>query len=115
MNMKRSTINNLIDQAIPFMEAKGFHLPRFAYWTLEDWKQNQLKATPIFESKLGWDVTDLGEGDFDHLGLVLFTLRNTTSYPDGSSLRTYAEKIIVIRKGQSIPLHFHRIKVEDII
>jgi len=113
--MKRSTINNLIDKAIPFMEAKGFHLPRFAYWDLNGWKQNQSKASAIFEAQLGWDVTDLGEGDFEHLGLVLFTLRNTTSDPNGKVLRTYAEKIIVIRKGQSIPLHFHRVKVEDII
>ena len=97
------------------MEKKGFHLPRFAYWDLNDWRQNQSKATAIFEAQLGWDVTDLGEGDFDRLGLVLFTLRNTNSYPDGKVLRTYAEKIMVIRKVQSIPLHFHRVKVEDII
>jgi hypothetical protein len=113
--MNRSTINNLIDQAIPFMEQKGFHLPRFAYWDLNEWKQKRSRARAIFEGQLGWDVTDLGEGDFDRLGLVLFTLRNTNSDPDGKILRTYAEKVMVIRKRQSIPLHFHRVKVEDII
>jgi D-lyxose ketol-isomerase len=113
--MNRSTINRLIDRAIPFLAQKGFHLPPFAYWELDEWQRKQSKAGAIFEAQLGWDVTDLGEGDFDRLGLVLFTLRNTTSDPDGKILRTYAEKFIVIRKGQSIPLHFHRVKVEDII
>ena len=105
----------MIDDAILFIEKKGFYLPRFAYWSLDDWKQNQAQVAPIFEAQQGWDVTDMGENDFDHLGLVLFTLRNTTSDPNGKALRTYAEKIMVIRKGQSIPLHYHRIKVEDII
>lgn len=97
------------------MEKKGFHLPHFAYWDLNEWKRKRSKIGTIFEAQLGWDVTDFGEGDFDHVGLVLFTLRNTSSDPDGKILRTYAEKVIVIRKGQSIPLHFHRVKVEDII
>jgi hypothetical protein len=113
--MKRSKVNSLIFNAIQFIENKGFCLPRFAYWNLDDWNQNKLKATTIFEAQLGWDVTDLGEGDFDKLGLILFTLRNRSYYPNGQILRDYAEKIMVIRKGQNIPLHFHQIKVEDII
>lgn len=113
--MNRSAVNNLIDQAIHFLEQKGFYLPRFAYWDLDEWKRKQSKAGAIFEAQLGWDVTDFGEGDFDRLGLVSFTLRNTNSDPDGKILRRYAEKVIIIRAGQAIPLHFHRVKVEDII
>ena len=113
--MNRSSINRLIDQTIHFIGQQGFHLPRFAHWDLDEWKRKQSRAGAIFEAQLGWDVTDFGEGDFDRLGLVSFTLRNTNSDLDGKILRTYAEKLIVIRKGQAIALHFHRVKVEDII
>ena len=30
----------------------------------------------LIEARCGWDVTDYGGGDFDALGLALFTLRN---------------------------------------
>ncbi len=32
---------------------------------------------------LGWDVTDFGYGDFDNVGLLIFTLRNgSVVHPD---------------------------------
>lgn len=62
---------------------------------------------------LGWDVTDFGSGDFARRGLFLFTLRNGNL--NGSSKKSYAEKIMIVREQQETPMHFHRNKMEDII
>ena len=61
---------------------------------------------------MGWDITDFGSGDFERVGLTLFTLRNGRV---GSSGRSYAEKIMIVGVGQETPLHSHFSKTEDII
>jgi D-lyxose ketol-isomerase len=33
-------------------------------------------GTRIAQARMGWDITDYGAGDFDAMGLFLFTLRN---------------------------------------
>lgn len=53
-----------------------------------------------------WDVTDCGSGNFDRCGIVLVNLAEDP---------LYCEKLIYMRKGQTIPLHTHRVKQEDII
>ena len=53
-----------------------------------------------------WDVSDCGSGDFDHCGIVLVNLAEDPKY---------CEKLIYMRHGQTIPLHTHRLKQEDII
>jgi D-lyxose ketol-isomerase len=68
------------------------------------------------ERQMGWDVTDFGSGDFDRLGLFLFTVRNG----DNADLAAgrgmlYAEKIMISRKDQVTPMHRHDLKAEDII
>lgn len=114
--MKRSEINSAIRHAIKILEDNQLRLPAFAYWGMEEWKQNIDELDNIKAIGLGWDVTDFGEGDFNHIGAVLFTVRNG-SITNKSLGTPYAEKIILQRHEtqQEIPLHFHRVKTEDII
>lgn len=63
---------------------------------------------------LGWDITDYGEGDFEHKGLALITLRNG-NVKDPKYTKVYAEKIMMSMPGQVSPMHFHWNKMEDII
>jgi hypothetical protein len=114
--MKRSQVNALIRDAIAFFQAHQFYLPPFAFWTPADWAKRGLEAQEIVDRHLGWDVTDYGQGRFDELGLLLFTLRNGSA----ADLRLgkgklYAEKVMIIRPGQVAPMHFHWAKTEDII
>src|SRR2546429_1185849 len=114
--MKRSEINAIIRDADAFLRLSGFYLPPFAYWTLEDWQSRREEAHEIIDRRLGWDVTDFGQGDYRHVGLCVFTLRNGS--PENLAThrgKTYAEKILIVERGQVTPLHFHRVKMEDII
>jgi D-lyxose ketol-isomerase len=63
---------------------------------------------------LGWDVTDYGRGDFDRVGLLLFTLRNG-NLKNPKYSKPYAEKMLISKVGQLSPNHFHWHKTEDII
>lgn len=109
--MKRSRINAIIQETDTFLRERMFHLPPFAYWTPADWEQKGPEAGEIVEAHLGWDITDFGQGDFDKVGLFVFTIRN--GMPDGA--KSYAEKILVVNVDQVTPLHFHWSKMEDII
>jgi D-lyxose ketol-isomerase len=74
--MLRSDINAAIERAKSTFRENGFHLPPFAFWTPEDWRDRGLECDEIRVCKLGWDVTDFGSGAFERIGLVAFTLRN---------------------------------------
>ena len=114
--MKRSEINAVIRDADAFLRLSGFYLPPFASWTLEDWQSKRDDAREIIDRRLGWDVTDFGQGDYRNVGLCVFTLRNGS--PENLAThrgKTYAEKILIVDHGQATPLHFHRVKMEDII
>ena len=63
--MKRSLINQLIDEAIEFVEGRGLVLPPFAYWTPEDWQNIGEDQRELVDNMLGWDVTDFGGDDFE--------------------------------------------------
>ncbi|WP_304242062.1 D-lyxose/D-mannose family sugar isomerase [Gracilinema caldarium] len=110
--MKRSEINHIEAEAAGFLQFHKFYLPPWAYWRPEDWRTTKEDISEIRENLLGWDVTDFGSGDFFHRGLFLFTLRNGNPKHDK---KTYAEKIMIVEPNQETPLHFHRIKMEDII
>jgi len=114
--MKRSAINTIIRQADAFMKAHGFYLPPFAYWSPDDWKKKGPEVSEIVENNLGWDITDFGSGNFEEVGLFLFTLRNGSlqNLKTGQG-KTYAEKVLVTDVDQVTPLHFHWSKTEDII
>lgn len=114
--MKRSEINAIMREADAFIKQHGFHLPPFAYWTPDEWSTKGEEVREIVERRLGWDITDFGQGDYATCGLFLFTLRNGA--PDNLKRgqgKVYAEKIMVVGVDQVTPMHFHWIKTEDII
>ena len=114
--MKRSEINAIIREADAFIRAHGFHLPPFAYWTPAEWTRKGEEVSEIVDCMLGWDVTDMGGGDFEKMGLVLFTVRNgRVENLKTCTGKTYAEKIMVAEVDQVTPYHFHWTKTEDII
>jgi D-lyxose ketol-isomerase len=91
-------------------------LPPFAFWTPTDWRLKGPEVAEIVENQLGWDITDFGGGDFERLGLFLFTLRNgSLCNLETMQGKLYAEKILIVRENQVTPLHFHFQKMEDII
>lgn len=116
--MKRSTINDIMAAADDMIRTHGFTLPPFAYWTPDDFRARVAdgSAARISQSRMGWDITDYGQGNFDGLGLFLFTLRNgsLTDLQRGSGM-VYAEKLLISKQNQLSPMHTHIIKSEDII
>lgn len=112
--MKRSDINREIDWAIGACKKLGFHLPSFAFWGPKDWADRKDKTEHMVSVAQGWDVTDYNSGNFDHTGAVLFTLRNGNIY-DSTKGTPYCEKMIAMKAGQLLPMHFHYSKTEDII
>lgn len=111
--MKRSEINRIILNAEAFFKEMNFSLPSWGQLSPEEWKlRDSQSCREIFETRLGWDVTDMGSGNFSKRGLVLFTIRN-----GGLDLtkKSYAEKIMVVQENQETALHYHKDKVEDII
>jgi D-lyxose ketol-isomerase len=82
--MKRSEIQAAIRRASAAFERTGWFLP----------------PNPR------WDVTDLGLGKFQQVGLVLVNLAEEAEY---------CEKLMFSMKDQVTPMHTHRVKKEDII
>lgn len=113
--MKRSEMNNYIREATIFFDEMNFKLPEFAHFDTD--KMMQIKkdgaADEIFETGMGWDLTDFATGDFERTGLLLFTLRNGKI--NSPYTKPYAEKIMITKENQITPLHFHWNKQEDII
>jgi len=112
--MDRAYINEVLKQGQAFFERFSIQLPKFAH--LPPQELAQLQKTDVFKNRLGWDVTDYGQGNFEQLGLVLFTVRNG----DAANLKSgrgvvYAEKIMISRNRQISPMHRHYVKTEDII
>jgi D-lyxose ketol-isomerase len=112
--MKRSRINDILRESDAFIRSFGYVMPPFAYLSPEALKaadHGQIKAR-----RMGWDITDYGEEDFDKMGLFLFTTRNGLNGDLGKrSAMLYAEKIMISRQDQLSPMHRHDLKVEDII
>lgn len=127
--MKRSDIDAIIDDAIKFIHAQTYKpsgnewftkgvslLPEQAFWTLEEWHDHRLETAFMKERRIGWDITDFGSEDFEHTGLVLYTLSNglidkATGRPVDQS---YAKKLMVVNGTQETPMHHHWHKTEDI-
>ena len=110
--MKRSEINQYINEAKSFMNAHQFMLPVWTGWTPQEWNDRKAECDYIRERFLGWDLTDFGWGDFLKTGLTLITLRNGSLQKKD---KPYCEKIMFVRNGQVTPTHFHWQKTEDII
>lgn len=112
--MQRSDVNDILRSAQAFVGRSGVILPPFARWSPQQMRSPQ--AAPLRARGLGWDVTDYGRGQFDSLGLVLFTSRNgrVADLERGRGM-LYAEKSLVSRQNQISPMHRHISKTEDII
>ena len=94
--MKRLEINALQREAVAFFEKQKFHLPPWAFWSENDWNNNRSLVTEVIDNKLGWDLTDFGQGNFHKMGLLLFTIRNgKTGVSQG---KDYAVKIMGVRQ-----------------
>ena len=115
--MERSQINEILLEGDRFIRSFGYVMPPFAYWTPEELRNRVADdAAVIREARLGWDITDYGQGKFDELGLFLFTVRNGSvdDLKAGKGM-LYAEKIMISRENQVSPMHTHALKAEDII
>lgn len=114
--MKRSAVNDIIRAADDFIRSFGFILPPFAYWSPGEMRDRIAEIGGITGARLGWDITDYGQGRFDELGLFLFTVRNgrEEDLHRGGGM-CYAEKIMISRQDQISPMHRHIVKAEDII
>ncbi len=114
--MKRSEVNKAIIKAKERLSEFRITLPAFGYWSPDDWAKNKCKISRIKERMLGWDVTDFGSDAFETCGAVLFTVRNGDKN-DAENRAPYAEKYIILsdKTEQTIPLHYHIEKTEDII
>ncbi|MEM6986567.1 MAG: D-lyxose/D-mannose family sugar isomerase [Pseudomonadota bacterium] len=114
--MKRSTINEHLRAGDEFIRSFGYVMPPFAYFKPDELKAKIAERPAMRDARLGWDLTDYGEGKFDEMGLFLFTVRNGSL----ADLRAgqgmcYAEKIMISRHDQLSPMHRHIVKAEDII
>ncbi len=114
--MKRSRINDIMAEADDFIRSFGFVLPPFAYWTPDEMRANAPRARAVIDGRMGWDITDYGQGRYDEMGLFLFTLRNgrLADLQRGGGM-CYAEKLLISKQDQLSPMHTHVIKAEDII
>jgi len=111
--MKRSQINSSILQAKEMMKEYQWVLPTWAYWSVEDFKNNTKTRNYLKAHQMGWDVTDFGWGNFDQQGIALFCIRN--GIQGDVNDKPYAEKLLFMKDGQEIPYHAHKVKLEDII
>ena len=112
--MKRSEINTIIREAEAYIREFRFLLPPFAAWSPERWREAD--TAELRRAGCGWDITDFGQGTFAAKGLVLITLRNghLSDLAAGEGM-VYAEKLLVLRRGQVAISHYHKRKTEDII
>jgi D-lyxose ketol-isomerase len=114
--MRRSEINHAITNAKSFFADHKFILPPFAYLSADELRAKLTPQSQIYRGRLGWDVTDFGQGNFATSGILLFTIRNG----DKDKLQTgrgrlYCEKLLFFAPGQGCPSHSHYVKTEDII
>lgn len=112
--MKRSEINAALKDMENMAERCCFALPPFCLFSPKEWESLGHEYDEVRDNMLGWDITDFGMGDFDKMGFSLITLRNGNLSMDKYP-KTYAEKLLYIKEGQSAAMHFHWKKMEDII
>ena len=113
--MKRSQINRALREMEQMAARCRFPLPDFCGFTPDEWQRKGHAYNEVRDNQLGWDITDYGLGRFDELGFSLITLRNGNRKQPERYPKTYAEKLLYLKEGQYAPMHFHWVKMEDII
>ncbi len=111
--MKRSEINAAISEAKDMIDTYSWVLPKWAYWTKNEYDKNPSLKKYLKDHQMGWDVTDFGRGEFEKKGITLFCIRN--GIQGNNDDKPYAEKLLFMKEGQEIPFHSHKVKLEDII
>lgn len=61
---------------------------------------SRLRYKEIKDNMLGWDITDFGHGDYEKIGLLMFTIRNGSLESDEYS-KPYAEKLLISQEFES--------------
>jgi ABC-type sugar transport system, auxiliary component len=113
--MKRSEINRALREMEQMCVREHCYLPPFCHFTPADWDAASHEYDEVRDCMLGWDITDYGLGDFDHVGMSLITIRNGCRAMPEKYPKVYAEKLLFVKEGQYSPNHFHWFKTEDII
>ena len=113
--MKRSQINRALREMEQMAARCRFPLPDFCGFTPDEWQRKGHAYNEVRDNQLGWDITDYGLGRFDELGFSLITLRTGNRKQPERYPKTYAEKLLYLKEGQYAPMHFHWVKMEDII
>lgn len=113
--MKRSEINQIIDNLITFASKNKVYFPKFAGWSVDDFEHAGGEHDEIIDNMLGWDVTDFGRKNFSQYGLATFTFRNGNFNDKKKYPKPYCEKILILEDDQILPMHFHKFKEEDTI
>ena len=113
--MKRSEINAALREMERMIQEYRFSLPAFCHFTPEEWQTKGHDYDEVRDNFLGWDITDYGLGRFDEVGFSLITLRNGNLRMRDKYPKPYAEKLLYLKEGQYSPMHFHWVKMEDII
>ena len=112
--MKRSEVNQAIEDGLSFVKQMGFAVPPFARWSPADWRRRGAEYDELRDNMLGWDVSDFGTGDFARVGLLILAIRNG-NLNDLRYRKPYGEKILIQGENQVLPFHLHHRKMEDII
>ncbi len=113
--MKRSEINRALREMEQMAERCRFPLPDFCGFTPCEWQSKGHTYDEVRDNQLGWDITDYGLSRFDEVGFSLITLRNGNRKQPERYPKSYAEKLLYLKEGQYAPMHFHWVKMEDII
>lgn len=113
--MKRSEINRALKELEAMCAKHAVALPPFCHISPAQWPELGREYDEIRDCMLGWDITDYGQGDFDHFGFSLITIRNGNRVLADKYPKVYAEKLLYLKEGQYAPNHFHWYKTEDII
>ena len=112
---RRRYIYDTMKMALEMFKEYKITLPEFIHWTPEEWKTKGEEVQEIKDNMLGWDITDFGQGDFDKIGLFLITIRNGNQKMKDKYPKPYAEKLMIVKEKQITPMHYHWVKMEDII
>lgn len=113
--MKRSEINRALKALEEACNKYSCYLPPFCHFTPEEWAEKGAEYDEVRDCRLGWDITDFGQGDFEKYGFSLITIRNGCRNMQKKYPKVYAEKLLFLKEGQYALNHFHWFKTEDII
>ena len=91
--MKRSEINKALKELEAMCAQEHCYLPPFCHFTPEAWESKGHEYDEVRDCMLGWDITDYGQGDFDHFGFSLITIRNGNRAMPDKYPKVYAEKL----------------------